>query len=181
VNHAAGELQKYAKAIIDKRSETGLKIVEAIKVKESPMMTDTPVATVYIDGAQCPEAVYAHERYHDIIVKPKVAQMLWIPLTAAGRRHTLHTRDAVVKRLKGWIPRGHARSTRTAGHGVPFGYWSDDNKDAGLDFVLVRQARIPAYKNAGYLTRTAIRMRTTLIADISRTIIRTANRIGIAA
>lgn len=183
VNHAAYELQKWSQHVVGTQSALDVKIFQAIKVKRSNNASVHPRAVVFVDGASCPEAVYTHERYHSITVKPKVTMFLWIPLTAAGRSHVLHAHDSVAKRLKGWMVAGEKSR--------PVGYWPElqsgmyHGVDMGslvngtqLDFMLKRSVNLPASRHAGFLVKTAERMRPNISADITATFNREISRMG---
>jgi hypothetical protein len=169
VNHGAQELAKLARGAARARSSTnaaGRDIVQAIQVTRATMQQGVACAVVWIspNDEKGRNAIYVHENYHGYTVRPKVKKMLFIPLNANGRRHTLYAEDAQQKKLKGWIggiqrernKKGQTKKTWTSGAtGEPFGYWGEDNANAPLDFILVKEAHIPPNPRAGFLTKTA--------------------------
>jgi hypothetical protein len=170
INHGAQRLAALARGAARARSSThaaGRDIVQSIKVQRASAQAWPISAKVFIDpnDEKGRIATYVHENYSGYTIRPKVKKFLFIPLTAAGRRHELYAEDALQKRLKGWIGGVQRRRTTTGKYkkgfaagatGSQFGYWGDDNASAPLDFVLKREAHIPPNPRAGFLTRTAV-------------------------
>lgn len=164
VNAGAQKLATYARAAARGRSygdTRGKHIPQSIVVRRAVDRVWPPMARVFLDTQKVPHAAFVHENYNGYDIRPKVKKYLWVPLTPAGRRHELYAEDSVEKRLKGFIP-----STRKA-----VGYWGEDNKGKELDFVLVKRLQIPPNPRAGFLTRTAVKVRADIVREMRRAVI----------
>ena len=160
----ANKLVTMAAACARDRSFTdphGKHVPQWIKKRVSSPGVWPPYAIVFLNTAEFPHIAYDHENYHGYTIKPKVTKFLFIPLTSKGRRHTLHAHDSAGA---GWLVDGEKSR--------PVGNWSGipknkPVKDVELDFILKKSAWIPKNPRAGYLTGTAKREKSTLIAYMS--------------
>ncbi len=150
VNEGAYYLEKQAHKAA-RFDGKGKSVANSIKVRPAPAGSYPPKAVVYLDTDQVKHAAYVHENYKGYKITPKVKKYLYIPKTAKGRRHELYKNDT--GSLKGIIiDPGNKKA-----HGTRLGTWPKGKKGEKqeLDFVLVKEANIPANKRAGFLTDTA--------------------------
>jgi len=164
LNRAAHLLKSNLTKNISK-SRTRRAIIKGTYVKKAQCIGGKIQSFVVLDNALSHGIFWIHERDKDITIKPKVKKYLFIPLTAAGRRHETYRHDAKQLGLKGIIPKADSDKK----HAIPVGQW-DKNDDRELDYVLKKSVNLKAHPDAKFLYRTKDKMKNELIKIIEDTV-----------